>query len=115
MSTITAGARVHTPVVIEGAESDSPSRTIVHDTLGGTAVVTLRPAGPSRGRVSAVFTTEAAARDLESDLRLAQTFTMVRDDLASDVVVFVPQGSVHVQLDTRTYMWTVSFEYVRVS
>lgn len=113
MSTITAGTTVHTPSVIEGAESTSPMRTIVHDTLGGVPVVTLRAAGPRQGSVTAVFATEAKARALETDLRLPLTFTMFRDDLAPDSFQFVPQGEARVTLDTG--VWVATFSYVRVS
>jgi hypothetical protein len=114
MSTIT-GTQIHTPTVIEGASSSAPTRTIVHETLGGATVVTLRAAGPQQGSVSAVFQTEAAARALEADLRLAQTLTMFRDDLDADSVQFVPQGAVDVVLDTSVYVWVVTFDYVRVA
>lgn len=114
MSTIT-GIQVHAPEVIEGAEQSSPARTIVHDTLGGVPVVTLRAAGPARGRATAVFAAELPARALETDLRNARTFTMVRDDVDAGPVTFVPQGETRVEVDTDTYAWLVTFEYVVVA
>lgn len=114
MSTIT-GTQTHTPAVIEGASFGGTARTIVHESLGGAPVVTLRAGAPRRGTVLAAFADEVSARALEADLMNARTFILTRDDLASGPVEFVPQGDIRVDLNTAVYVWTVAFDWVRVS
>lgn len=116
MSTITTGSVVHTPEVIVGFEASREVGTLVHRTLGGSPSVTLRAAGPDSGRAVAVFDNEPDARALMSGLASAATALMMRDDVGSAAfVTFVPQGELEIEVDTETFVWLVTFDWVQVT
>lgn len=117
MSTISDGVDTVTPILIDGYEATRESRNVVHVIIGTPEpAVTLRPAGPRRGTLTALFATRADALAAEAILAADDVLTFADPDVPSLSMTFVVDGDVTVGLDDETRaLWTVAFSFLEVT
>lgn len=117
MSTITIGATVITPTVVDGYESSRQSGNIVHQILGTSSPdVTFRPAQLRRGSLRLVFASEAAAKAAEDAHATAGTCELSDGDVETVDMVYVVDGEIRRTLDDATrHVWVVTVDFQEVS
>ncbi|GAB6856475.1 hypothetical protein [Microbacterium xylanilyticum] len=117
-TTITAGASVITPLLVEGFEAARSGGAIVHTILGrANPDVTLRPAGTRTGALELLFADEAKANQAWSALAVAGVFTLASDERAIGMTFVIPEGErIGLKLDdtTRNH-WHVTVPYREVT
>lgn len=118
-TTITAGATLITPKLVEGYDVSAAGQTIVHQILGRTDPdVTLRVADMRTGTLMLLLVVEADAWAAFNALRAATVCVLASDERSIGMRFVVPSGqSVGIALDTTTrnhWHVTVPFQEVGV-
>lgn len=115
-TTITGASGAHILVQLDGWEESQESRHIVHQLLGsGDVAITLRPAAPSQGELTAVFETLEEAKALVADMADADTLSLVDTDRADLNMTFVAISSSTATLEDETReLGIATFTYLKV-
>lgn len=115
-STFTGPGLAAYPLLVTQWNASSSTRHIVHELLGNPIPdVTLQPAGPRTGTMSALFDYEAGAALLYAALRGTDVLTFSDDDTATTGMDFIANGTVTLATDDQNRrFWTVTFEYLEV-
>lgn len=117
MSTTITGTGVASyPLLVTQWSATSNTRHLVHEVLGNPwPDVTLQPAAPRTGSMSALFDYEAAASLLYAALRGTQVLTFSDDDTATTGMLFIANGSVTIATDSQNQdFWTVTWEFLEI-
>lgn len=116
-TTITGASGSHVLLQLDGWEESQASRHIVHQLLEADDVaLTLRPAAPSQGELTAVFLTLAEAKALKADMAGAATLTLADTDRADLDMTFIVIDSVAAVLEDETRdLGITSFTYLKVT
>jgi hypothetical protein len=92
-NTITAGATIIAPTLIDGYEAERAGGTIVHPILGRTNPdVTLRPASLRTGTLKLLFADEAPALAAWNALSAGAVFRLQSDERTVGMYFVVPEG-----------------------
>ncbi|UOE43747.1 hypothetical protein [Agromyces larvae] len=115
MAILTNGTDTITPDLIDGYESTSEARNVVHPILGSEDVdVVLRPATLPTGTMVLVMGNEASAAAAEDALRGAHVWSLVTDRGTVDMSFIVAERITRtLDRDTRD-VWLVSFGWQEV-
>jgi hypothetical protein len=115
-STFTGPTLAAYPLLVTQWNASSSTRHIVHEILGNPIPdVTLQPAGPRTGTMSALFDNEADASALHTSLRGTDVLTFSDDDTATPGMTFIANGTVTITTDSQNQAcWTVAFDYLEV-
>lgn len=106
------------PVLVDGYESTREALTVVHQVVNKTFPdVTLRAAGPRKGRLRMLFETEADAVNAFAVLSVPQAFTISDPDVPGMAMRFViAEGDLSIGLDDETRaVWWVEVPFVEVA
>lgn len=115
-STFTDYITTITPKLVYGYESTRRGQAVVHSLIDefATPHVTVRPAGPRSGRMSALFESLSAALTFEAMLSNATMVTFTDASVAPINMVFVvPEGgAIRVtQEEQAPALWSVGFDF----
>lgn len=115
-STFTGPALAAYPILVTQWSAASATRHLVHEILGNPVPdITLQPAGPRTGTMSALFDSEDGAALLYAALRGTDVLTFSDDDTATTVMDFIANGTVTLATDDQfRSFWTVTFDYLEV-
>ncbi|MDP4333551.1 carbohydrate binding domain-containing protein [Curtobacterium sp. A7_M15] len=104
------------PVLVTQWAASSQSRHIVHDVLGTPwPAITLQPAGPRTGTMSALFTSELDAADFFTMLRGTAVLTFSDTDTLTTAMQFVATDAIQMAPDSQdSRRWVVTFGYMEV-
>ncbi|OII04316.1 carbohydrate binding domain-containing protein [Curtobacterium sp. MCBA15_008] len=104
------------PSLVTQWAATSQPRHIVHDVLGTPwPNVTIQPAGPRSGTMSALFDSEDGANDFFTMLRGTNVITFSDTDTYSTAMVFLAQDNITMTPDDQDRRrWVVSFGYMEV-
>lgn len=116
MITITGASGDHHPILLDGYETSQQSRHVVHELLDGESIaITLRPAGPRRGTLRALFATYEEAIALNADLAEAAVLTLEDTDNPAIDMSFIAIDSSTASAEDQTRILGVStFTYLKV-
>lgn len=115
-STIVAGQRVSTPLLVTGYQSVRKANNVFNDVLGGGLDTTLSPAGLRTGTLVLLFANETDAAACEGMHTGTEVLRFNDSDYPSIIMNYVPSGSITRALDdqSRTY-WTLSIDFQEVT
>lgn len=119
MTTITHGAGVITPTIVDGYSARRTANTVVHDILNrSNPDVSLRAFGLRSGALTLVFADQTTALDAYAVLSVPQVLSIMDPDVESIGMSFVvADGDLEIALDEETrsvYVVTVPFREVIV-
>lgn len=116
-TTITGASGPHVLLQLDGWEESQASRHIVHELLAADDVaLTLRPAGPSQGELTAIFATLEEAKALKADMAGAATLTLADTDRTDLNMTFIVIDSAAATLEDETReLGITSFTYLKVT
>jgi hypothetical protein len=117
MTTITSGATIITPDIVDGYDSAREAQTILHRVIGrADPDVTLRAAGTRSGTLSLVFGVEAEAYAAEQALAAPDVWTLTDPDRLTIGMVFVVAGGTldRALVNETRDGWTLSVPFVEV-
>lgn len=115
-ATITGTGIASYPLLVTQWSATSNTRHLVHEILGNPIPdITLQPAGPRTGTMSALFDSEDGAALLYGALRGTDVLTFSDDDTATTVMDFIANGTVNTTTDSQNQsFWTVTWDYLEV-
>jgi hypothetical protein len=115
-TTITAPGFAAHPLLVTQWNATSTTRHLVHEILGNPVPdITVQPAGPRTGTMSALFDNEADANALHTALRGTDVLTFSDDDTATTGMQFIANGSVTLATDSQSQeFWTVTWDYLEI-
>lgn len=115
-STFTGPTLAAYPLLVTQWDATSTTRHIVHEILGNPIPdVTLQPAGPRTGTMSALFDYETGAYSLYDALRSVNVLAFSDDDTATTGMDFIANGDITITTDSQNQnYWTVTFPYLEV-
>ena len=115
-SSIIAGQRVSTPLLVTGYSSTRKANNVFNDVLGGGLDTTLGKAGLRTGTLVCLFANEVDAAACEGMHTGTDVLRFNDTDRPSIIMNYVPSGNITRALDdqSRTY-WTVSIDFQEVA
>lgn len=117
MTTITLGATVITPQLVDGYTSERTTGNIIHPAADNPAEVdvTFRPASLRTGTLRMLFLTLGDALTAEVLHAGVGVFALADTDLPGLNMAYVPNGDIVTELDDETrQLWTVSVDFQEV-
>ena len=115
MPTITRGATVIDPTLIQGYEASREVPTITHVLLAGGTRHSLRAGLPRTGTLALFFATYAAAWAAIGHLTITGPWVLTDTDVPAAGMVFIVAGTIRITLDPVTVRrWTIDLPYVEV-
>lgn len=118
MNTITrtSDSATTSPVLVDGYEAALSSRNVVHDLIGGDIAVTLVTPRPRAGELVLVYDDEADAWAGFNLHSVADTFTLVSDEVTPADMMYVLDGDVRIALDDESRaVWVVTVGYQEIA
>lgn len=115
-TTITQGLATIAPDIVEGYESRSEARTLVHTILGRDEPdITGRPSNLRAGELTLVIYDEIDASDAAMLLRAGGVFDLADTSRPSIDMLFVVSGDVTLTLAPMLNLWRIAFAWQEVT